>query len=143
MDISSTLPAAFAATPAAKKTETAAAAGTDFGGLDAKQLKKARDAASGFEQVYLSQMLQQMWSTVKTDGPFSGGHGEEMFRSMMTDQYAEQLGKNGGIGIGDRLLSDMLRLQGMGEHQIDAAVSASQPDAALGISPGATADLKI
>ena len=32
-----------------------------------------------------------MFSGIKTDGLFGGGQGEEMFRSMMIDQYGKQL----------------------------------------------------
>lgn len=115
-----------------KNDPAAAASGADIGGMDPKELAKAREAAKGFEQVFLSQMFQQMWSTVKADGPFSGGHGEEMFRSMVVDNYATQITKSGGIGIGDRLLGDMLKMQGdMSAQEIDAAVAASHDGTAL------------
>ena len=32
-----------------------------------------------------------MFSGISTDGPFGGGEGEEMFRSLMIDQYGKAI----------------------------------------------------
>lgn len=74
---------------------------------------KAKDAASQFETQFLAQMLGQMFQGVETDGPFGGGHGEEMFRSMMTDAMAKEMTKGGGIGLADTVQREILKLQGL------------------------------
>jgi Rod binding domain-containing protein len=56
----------------------------------AAQQAKAREASEKFEAQFLSIMFQQMFEGVKTDGPFGGGTGEEMFRSLMTEAMAKQ-----------------------------------------------------
>jgi Rod binding domain-containing protein len=58
-------------------------------------------------------MLQQMFEGVATDGPFGGGFGEEMFRSMMTDAMAKQMTKAGGIGVSDTVQREILKMQGL------------------------------
>ena len=74
---------------------------------------KAKDAGQKFEAQFLSIMLQQMFQGVKTDGPFGGGVGEEMFRSVMTEAMADQMVKSGGVGISDTVQREMLKLQGL------------------------------
>jgi Rod binding domain-containing protein len=68
-------------------------------------------AAREFEKMVLGQMLQPMFEGLKTDGEFGGGSGEEMFRPMLIDQYAQAMGKAGGIGLADSIAREMMRLQ--------------------------------
>jgi Rod binding domain-containing protein len=72
---------------------------------------KARDVAEKFEAQFLSIMFQQMFEGVKTDGPFGGGTGEEMFRSLMTEAMAKQTAKSGGIGLADTIQRELLKMQ--------------------------------
>jgi len=74
---------------------------------------KASDAAQKFEGQFLSFMLQQMFEGVETEGPFSGGHGEEMFRSLMTEAMGKQMAKKGGIGLSDSIQREILKMQGL------------------------------
>jgi len=64
-----------------------------------------------FEHMFLSQMLSQMFSGLDTKGPFSGGFGEEMFRSLQVDEFARGLVSRGGVGIADAVTREMIRLQ--------------------------------
>lgn len=74
---------------------------------------KTHQTAQDFEASFLSTMMQQMFAGVKTDGPFGGGPGEEMFRSVMTDAMAKQMSKSGGIGIAPAIEREMLKMQGL------------------------------
>ncbi|WP_421935319.1 rod-binding protein [Phenylobacterium sp.] len=74
---------------------------------------RAKETAEKFEGQFLSFMFQQMFEGVKTDGPFGGGHGEEMFRSLMTDAMGKQMAKKGGIGLADTIQREMLKMQGL------------------------------
>ena len=58
-------------------------------------------------------MLQQMFEGVETEGPFGGGHGEEMFRSLMTEAMGKQMAKKGGIGLSDTIQREILKMQGL------------------------------
>jgi Rod binding domain-containing protein len=71
----------------------------------------ARAAAEEFEAVFLSQMLEHMFSGIRTDGPFGGGRGEEMFRSLMLNEYGRMIARTGGVGIADRVMGEILQLQ--------------------------------
>ena len=80
---------------------------------DAAFRAKSREAAKAFESQFLSMMFAQMFQGVPTDGPFGGGFGEEMFRSMMTDAMAKEVTKSGGIGLADTVQREMLKMQGL------------------------------
>ncbi|MEQ8268383.1 MAG: rod-binding protein [Parvibaculum sp.] len=74
---------------------------------DAKVWATAQD----FEAQFVSTLFQSMYEGVGEDDPFSGGPGETMFRSMLVDQYGEQLAKSGGVGIADAVYREMLKMQ--------------------------------
>ena len=74
---------------------------------------RAKETAEKFEGQFLSFMFQQMFEGVKSDGPFGGGHGEEMFRSLMTDAMGKQMAKKGGIGLSDPIQREILKMQGL------------------------------
>jgi len=68
-------------------------------------------AAEEFEAQFIGIMLNQMFANVKVDGLFGGGEGEEMFRSLLVDQYGEMIAEQGGLGLADQVKSELLRLQ--------------------------------
>ena len=74
----------------------------------------AAKAAEKFEAMFLSQVMQQMFAGIGTDGLFGGGPGEDMFRSLLIDEYGKELASRGGIGIADALRSTLLAAQEMG-----------------------------
>jgi len=80
---------------------------------NAKGEKAARKAAQEFEAVFLAQFIETMYKGISTDGPFGGGKGEEMFRSMMLEKQAQGMAKKGGIGLADAVYSEIIRLQEM------------------------------
>jgi len=73
----------------------------------------ARKAAEEFEAVFLTTMLQGMFAGIgtDTDAPFSGGSGEQTYRSMLTAEYAKEISKSGGLGIADQVTREMLEVQ--------------------------------
>ena len=71
----------------------------------------AKNAAQPFEGVFLSQFLGEMFDGISTDGPFGGGQGEAMFRSLMLDEYGKQIAAQGGIGIADAVTRELLKSQ--------------------------------
>ena len=71
----------------------------------------AKKTARAFEGVFLSQFLGQMFEGISTDGPFGGGAGEGMFRSLMIDEYAKQMAAQGGIGLAPSVTRELLKTQ--------------------------------
>lgn len=74
---------------------------------------QAREIAENFEAMFLSQMLQHMSSDIGegVESMFGGGHSEGIFRSMLNDQYAEEITNRGGVGIADSVYREILKLQ--------------------------------
>jgi Rod binding domain-containing protein len=72
---------------------------------------KARQVSQQFEGVLISQMMNDMFAGVSTGGMFGGGAGEEMFRSLMIDEYGKQIAKQGGLGLADHVTRELLKRQ--------------------------------
>jgi len=69
-------------------------------------------AASDFEAMTISQMIQPMFQTVDTSKDmFGGGTGEEQLKPMLVNEMAKQMESAGGIGLKDALYRQMLTLQ--------------------------------
>jgi flagellar protein FlgJ len=76
----------------------------------AKLAAKAKGAAKDFEAVFLNSMFQQMFSSIGK-GPFGGGPGAGVWRSLLTDEYAKSFANAGGIGIADHVQRALLAQQ--------------------------------
>ena len=63
--------------------------------------------------MFIGQMLSTMFEGVKTDGPFGGGYGEGVFRSLMVEQYSKTIADQGGFGLADQVKREILKLQEM------------------------------
>ncbi|MGA0604597.1 rod-binding protein [Phenylobacterium sp. VNQ135] len=74
---------------------------------------KIREAAEQFEAQFLSVMLQPMFEGTDVEGPFGGGAGETMFRSLMTEAMGKQMVKSGGVGLADTVQREILKMQGL------------------------------
>ena len=72
---------------------------------------KAKAAAQDFEAVYLNTMFQQMFTGIKGEGPFGGNGATGVWRSFLTDEYAKNFAKAGGIGIADEVYRALIAQQ--------------------------------
>ncbi|RAU22890.1 chemotaxis protein chel [Paramagnetospirillum kuznetsovii] len=79
----------------------------------------AQKVGRQFEAQFVSQMFQHMFEGIKTDGVFGGGSGEEMFRSLLVDEYGKMVANRGtannpnasGFGIGAAVQKMLLKHQ--------------------------------
>lgn len=72
---------------------------------------KIDETAQEFEAQFISQMLENMFSTVDTNPVLGGGEGEDAYRSLLTDEYGKLLARAGGIGVSDHVKRELLRVQ--------------------------------
>ncbi|WP_375420697.1 rod-binding protein [uncultured Sphingomonas sp.] len=72
----------------------------------------AAATAEAFEAVFLGQMAQLMIGSLDTDGQFSGGHAEEMFRGVLGEQIGTAMARRGGIGLAPLVMEQIIKLQG-------------------------------
>jgi flagellar protein FlgJ len=67
--------------------------------------------AKQLEGVFLNTLTKQMFSSIKTDGTFGGGFGEETWRGMQSEQMANNIAAAGGIGLADQITHSLLDVQ--------------------------------
>ena len=72
---------------------------------------KAAKAAKDFEAVFINEMVGTMFEGIGTDGPFGGGPGEAIFRSMMIENYSKTIAAQGGFGLADAVKRELLHAQ--------------------------------
>lgn len=73
---------------------------------------KAKQQADEFETMFLEQMTERLFATTDTEGPMGeNGTGGGIYRSMMTQQYAKQIQRAGGIGLSDQIMRGLLQVQ--------------------------------
>jgi Rod binding domain-containing protein len=78
---------------------------------EVKNAEGIKKAAEEFEGMFLAEMLSHMFSGMEVDPEFGGGHGEEMFRGMLTQEYGKQIARGPGLGISDQLQRTLLQMQ--------------------------------
>jgi flagellar protein FlgJ len=105
----------MAASPLPLPLNSLSATGQAAAASTAELAKRGQIAktAQDFEASFLSTMLQSMFRGVKQDEPFSGGQGEDMFKSFMAEAMGKQMAKAGGVGLAASVQREMLKLQGL------------------------------
>jgi Rod binding domain-containing protein len=71
-------------------------------------------ASQDFEAMFMSQMLQPMFDGVGTDPLFGGGHGEEMMKTFLVQEYGKIAAKSGHLGIAAMVKNEMIKAQSVG-----------------------------
>ncbi|SFV30740.1 Rod binding protein [Devosia crocina] len=79
--------------------------------LPPNQIARLQKQAEDFEGVFLNLLTKEMFATAKSENGFGGGFGEDTWRSMQAEQLANTMAQNGGLGIADQILGDMIALQ--------------------------------
>lgn len=67
--------------------------------------------AREFEAQFISQMLENMFSTIDVKNSLGGGESEEFYRDMLVNEYGKVIANSGGIGVADHVKREMLRMQ--------------------------------
>lgn len=65
--------------------------------------QKLRNEAVELESVLISSMIEPMFPNGKESGLYGGGHGSDIFRQMMIDQYARIIAQNNGLGLAENI----------------------------------------
>lgn len=86
-------------------------ADVDESKIPAATRAKLHKAAQEFESTFVTQMFSHMFDSIEVDETFGGGRGEEMFRSLLTNEYGKMVTQRGGLGISDSVYRELLRAQ--------------------------------
>ncbi|HMA49974.1 MAG TPA: rod-binding protein [Magnetospirillaceae bacterium] len=85
--------------------------GQSLNAKSASNNQDLRKAAEQFTGVFMSQMFGHMFEGMSTDKMFGGGQGEEMFRSVLTDEYGKAAAKQNVGGMTDKIMHALLSQQ--------------------------------
>jgi len=94
--------------------------------LTPAQTLRVRQQAEELEGLFLTMLTKEMFAGIKTDSDsFGGGFGEETWRSMQAEQLAATMAQNGGLGIADQLMGELIALQEAANttHSLSPSVS--------------------
>jgi Rod binding domain-containing protein len=73
---------------------------------------KIKKQSDDFETMFLEQMTDKLFATTGEEGPLGeNGTGGGVYRSMMTQEYARQIQRAGGVGLSSQIMSQMLQVQ--------------------------------
>jgi flagellar protein FlgJ len=70
-----------------------------------------RRLAQEFEAQAVAAMFQPVFAALPTDGPFGGGAAEAQWRPMLVEAITRDLARAGGLGIGEAVFRELLRVQ--------------------------------
>ena len=73
--------------------------------------KQINAVAEDFEAFFVTMMMETMMSGIETNGPFGGGHGEKVFRSVLVQEYGKEAARQGEFGIADAVRKQLLKRQ--------------------------------
>lgn len=88
--------------------------------LSAPQTDKLRQQATDLEGMFLNTLVKEMFSSIKTDKQsFGGGFAEDTWRGMQADQISTTMAQNGGIGLADQVMGDLVALQEAAQNPVN------------------------
>ena len=80
------------------------------GELTDKQRQQAKKVSQDFEALFVGMMMKSMRETVGKEKLTDGGHGEEVYRSMLDQEYAAaSVKQGGGLGLAKIIEKDIIR----------------------------------
>jgi len=83
----------------------------NLGGFDPtskqQEEKRLKEAAKGFEQVFMTQLMAEMHKTVEKSDLFGEGKEEEQFTGMLDQERAKAWSDSGGIGLASLIYEQM------------------------------------
>jgi len=67
-----------------------------------------RKVATEFQSLFVEMMLKSMRETVGQDKLTGGGHGEEVYNSLLDREYADAISRQGNLGLADMIEKQLL-----------------------------------
>jgi Rod binding domain-containing protein len=79
-------------------------------GKKATDNASARKVAQDFEAYFMSQFVDRMFQGIPKDSLSGSGNGEEIFRSLLSQEYGKAMSSRGS-GIADQVYREILKTQ--------------------------------
>jgi peptidoglycan hydrolase FlgJ len=96
---------------AIKETVSRPAKGISLRGANKATPEQMDAAAKEFEAQFIAQMMSTMFSTVDKEESLAGSDAEDMYSSMLQDEYGKIVARTGGIGVADQVKQIMIQQQ--------------------------------
>ena len=80
--------------------------------------------AKQFESVFYGVVLKAMRSSVQSSGLISGGNAEDIYTSMLDQEYSKLLAGGQNSSLAEAMTKQLLQLQQSGEEQLPKVDSA-------------------
>ena len=84
------------------------ATGKPEGRVDPNRRDLLMEKAKSLEAAFLSEMLSHA-GLEGSEGPFSGGIGEQQFASFLREAQAKSIVEHGGIGLAEQLFQSLVK----------------------------------
>ncbi len=81
------------------------------GGSKTMSPDKIDAAASDFESMFVSQMLEQMFGESEGDEAFGSEETNDVYKGLLMEQYGKLIARSGGIGIATFVKQELLKQQ--------------------------------
>jgi len=75
-----------------------------------------------FQSLFVEMMLKSMRDTVNQDKLTGGGHGEEVYGSLLDREYAAAVSRRGGFGLAEIIERQLLAQEGGGDKVIKGSI---------------------
>lgn len=72
------------------------------------QKQQIQKVAVDFEKQFLREMVKQMRATVSEADLMKASHGEKIFKGMLDEEYVENWGNSGGIGLSNMIYDQIV-----------------------------------
>ena len=90
-----------------KASQTSAVGASASSGGTSKVATVSRE----FESQFLHQMIDSMFETIEGGGTFGDSNASQIWRGMLSEQYANSIVDAGGIGISDSVQRELIAMQ--------------------------------
>jgi len=94
---------------------------------DAKARASAHKVATEFEAMFAGMMLKSMRSSIAPDKLTGGGKGEEVFQSLLDQEYASAIAQQGSLGIAKSIEKVLLEDASRQEAAVSRRTSGGKP----------------
>lgn len=74
--------------------------------------EKFREVSDMYEKYFIRQMMKEMRSTIQESGFIKKNNAEKIFQDQLDDQYTDQWGKAGGIGLSQLIFDQLMNRYG-------------------------------
>jgi len=72
-----------------------------------RELKRLKQAADDFEQIFVNIMLKEMYKNVGDKGLLDGGDYQKMFKDMLIEERAKELSRSGNLGLAKQMYDQL------------------------------------